>query len=68
MQFDFSYFTVASTYIYSVGFGAPIVLTMVLKCLNAQTNLFLNICIYGYSTVLMVPILCLLSIPVGVPF
>lgn len=64
-EYHLDFISVASFYFYGVGFGLPLVLFILMRFLfGVQISLITNICIYGYSFTILLPIIVLCLIPV----
>ena len=62
--YDYNYVPHAIFIIYGFGFGAPFVLWLIMKFLfKIDIDLITNICIYGYSYTILIPILLVCIIP-----
>ena len=62
--YDFEYVPHAVFLFFGFGFGAPIILWIISKFIfKIDINLITNMCIYGYSFVILIPILILCIIP-----
>ncbi len=59
-----NYIPVACSFFYGIGFGLPIVLHILMRFLfGLDIPMMVNICIYGYSYTVLIPILFLCIIP-----
>ena len=62
--YDYNHVPHAIFIIYGFGFGAPFVLWLIMKFLfKIDIDLITNICIYGYSYTILIPILLVCIIP-----
>jgi len=62
--YDYNHVPHAIFIIYGFGFGAPFVLWLIMKFLfKIDIDLITNICIYGYSYTILIPILLICIIP-----
>ena len=62
--YDYNHVPHAIFIIYGFGFGAPFVLWLIMKFLfKIDIELITNICIYGYSYTILIPILLICIIP-----
>jgi hypothetical protein len=62
--YDYNHVPHAIFIIYGFGFGAPIVLWIIMKFIfRIDIDLFTNLCIYGYSYTILIPILLVCIIP-----
>ena len=62
--YDYNHVPHAIFIIYGFGFGAPIVLWIIMKFIfRIDIDLLTNLCIYGYSYTILIPILLLCIIP-----
>lgn len=64
-EYDFRYTPFASLLIYSIGFGTPILLAIIMKCFGSEITLFQTICLYGYSMACYVPVIVLCILPIN---
>jgi len=53
----------AAVLIYSIGFGVPILITLLAKLFGGKISIAPVICIYGYSYTIFLPIIIVCSIP-----
>ena len=62
--YDYNHVPHAIFIIYGFGFGAPILLWLIMKFIfRIDIDLITNICIYGYSYTILIPILLICIIP-----
>ena len=62
--YDYNHVPHAIFIIYGFGFGAPFILWLIMKFLfKIDIDLITNICIYGYSYTILIPILLICIIP-----
>ena len=63
-HYNYEFIPYAALFIYGFGFGAPLLLYLVIRFVfKIQIGLITNICVYGYSFVILIPILFLCMIP-----
>ena len=63
-HYNYSFIPYAALFIYGFGFGAPLILFLVMKIVfKIQILLMVNICVYGYSFIVLIPVLFLCMIP-----
>ncbi len=58
----------ACGYFYGVGFILPLILYFVMKCFGSKTDYMKILCTYGYSMIVYIPILIIISIIPGVSY
>ena len=62
--YDYNHVPHAIFIIYGFGFGAPFTLWLIMKFLfKIDIDLITNICIYGYSYTILIPIILICIIP-----
>ena len=63
-HYNYSFIPYAALFIYGFGFGAPLILFLVMKLVfKIEILLMVNICVYGYSFIVLIPVLFLCMIP-----
>ena len=66
-KYDFTCVPHASLIIYGFGFGVPIILWVISRFVfKIDINLITNLCVYGYSYVILIPILIICVIPFNI--
>lgn len=64
--YNFNFVPHAALIIYGFGFGAPIAVWLVSKFMfKIDINLLTNMCVYGYSYVVLIPVLLICIVPIG---
>jgi hypothetical protein len=61
---NFNFMPYAALFIYGFGFGAPLIIYLLSKfSFKVDIDLITNICVYGYSFVILIPVLFICAIP-----
>lgn len=63
-KYNFNFLPVSCLFIFGIGFGVPLIIFLVGKFMfKIDFGYILNLCLYGYSFVILIPILFLCMIP-----
>lgn len=65
-QSRFNFIPIATSVIYGFGIVVPIIFTFLLRLFGSKVNYVDTVCIYGYSTFILIPVLIVAIIPMSV--
>jgi len=63
-KYEFSFVPISAVYIYGIGFGLPILLSIMMKMFSTEIPTVLIVCYYGYSFTILAPTVLLSIIQV----